>query len=146
MLEPTQRQHLLQTLCPPEGYELAFAIGTTYSLDLLALLSVPLAFAQFDWEDDAGRPSADPLALLEALRRYADRLHIFCQVGSIAVPTKAQLLFGYLETPCSGSGHWVGSFIPRCGFYVLLRQISRCCIACYASVAISPLIIRGILS
>ena len=97
MLEPTQRQHLLQTLCPPEGYELAFAIGTTYSLDLLALLSVPLAFAQFDWEDDAGRPSADPLALLEALRRYADRLHIFCQVGSIAVPTKAQLLFGYLE-------------------------------------------------
>ncbi|MGB8983043.1 MAG: hypothetical protein WCC12_14300 [Anaerolineales bacterium] len=97
MLEPTQRQHLLQALCPPEGYELTFAIGTTYSLDLMALLSVPLAFAQFDWEDAAGRPAADPLALLEALRRYADRLHIFCQVGAIAVPAKTQLLFGYLE-------------------------------------------------
>lgn len=97
MLAPNQRQHLLQVLRPPEGYELAFAIGTTYSLDLMALLSVPLAFAQFDWEDDAGHPAADPLALLEALRRYADRLHIFCQAGCITVAPKNQLLFGYLE-------------------------------------------------
>jgi len=97
MLAPNQRQHLLQALRPPEGYELTFAIGTTYSLDLMALLCIPLAFAQFDWEDDAGRPSADPLALLEALRRYANRLHIFCQAGCISVPPKNQLLFGYLE-------------------------------------------------
>lgn len=98
MLEPNQRQHLLQALRPPEGYELSFAIGTTYSLDLTALLSVPLAFAQFDWEDESGRPAADPLALLESLRRYADKLHIFCQAGCIAVPSKQHLLFGYLET------------------------------------------------
>jgi len=97
MLAPNQRQHLLEALRPPDGYELSFAIGTTYSLDLMALLCVPLAFAQFDWEDDAGRPAADPLALLEALRRYADRLHVFCQAGCISVPSKGQLLFGYLE-------------------------------------------------
>src|ERR1044072_614620 len=97
MLEPHQRQHLLQALRPPEGYELSFAIGTTYSLDLMALLCVPLAFAQFDWEDDAGKPAADPLALLEALRRYSDRLHVFCQAGCMSVPSKGQLLFGYLE-------------------------------------------------
>jgi hypothetical protein len=97
MLAPNQRQHLLEALRPPDGYELSFAIGTTYSLDLMALLCIPLAFAQFDWEDDAGRPAADPLALLEALRRYADRLHVFCQAGCISVPSKGQLLFGYLE-------------------------------------------------
>lgn len=97
MLAPNQRQHLLEALRPPDGYELSFAIGTTYSLDLMALLCIPLAFAQFDWEDDAGQPAADPLALLEALRRYSDRLHVFCQAGCISVPAKGQLLFGYLE-------------------------------------------------
>lgn len=97
MLAPNQRQHLLEALRPPDGYELSFAIGTTYSLDLMAFLCIPLSFAQFDWEDDAGQPSADPLALLEALRRYSDRLHVFCQAGCISVPSKGQLLFGYLE-------------------------------------------------
>lgn len=121
MLEPTQRQHFLQALSPPEGYELSFAIGTTYSLDLTTLLSVPLAFARFDWEDDAGHPVAEPLALLEAIRRYADRLHIFFQAGGIAVPSKDQLLFGYLENcvfqvqaPLGGVFHpkvWVLRFV-----------------------------------
>lgn len=97
MLEPNDRRHLLEALRPPDGYQLDCAIGTTFSLDLLALLTVPLAFALFDWEDEAGRPAADPLAVLEALRRYADRIHIFCQAGRIALPTNAQLLFGYLE-------------------------------------------------
>jgi hypothetical protein len=97
MLAPNQRQHLLEALRPPAGYELSFAIGTTYSLDLMALLCIPLAFAQFDWEDNAGKPAADPLALLEALSRYSDRLHVFCQAGCISVPSKGQLLFGYLE-------------------------------------------------
>ena len=45
---------------------------TTFSLDLLALLTAPLAFTFFDWQDAEGRPNQDPLALLEALRRYAD--------------------------------------------------------------------------
>jgi len=97
MLEPNQRQQFLQTFCPPEGYDLSFAIGTTYSLDLTALLNIPLAIAQFDWEDKDGRPTADPLATLEALRRYADCLHIFCQSGCIAVPQKQSPLFEYLE-------------------------------------------------
>lgn len=97
MLEPNQRQQFLQAFRPPEGYDLSFVIGTTYSLDLTALLNIPLAIAQFDWEDQDGRPTADPLAMLEALRRYADRLHIFCQSGCIAVPEKQSLLFEYLE-------------------------------------------------
>jgi hypothetical protein len=41
-------------------------IGTTCSLDLVALLTAPLAFIFCDWEADSdhGRPTADPLALL----------------------------------------------------------------------------------
>lgn len=97
MLDPDDRRHLLESLRPPAGYELDHAIGTTFSLDLLALLIAPLAFTLFDWEDDNGNLNADPLALLETLRRYAGRVSIFCQAGQIAVPRGSHQLYGYLE-------------------------------------------------
>ena len=97
MLDPRQRVLLLESLRPPLGYSLDRAVGTTYSLDLLALLTAPLAFTVFDWEDKEGRPTADPLALLEALRRSADRVVLFCQAGQIKVPPREQRLLAYLE-------------------------------------------------
>lgn len=97
MLDPDDRRHLLESLRPPPGYELDHAIGTTFSLDLLALLIAPLAFTLFDWEDEEGNLNADPLALLETLRRYAGRVSIFCQAGQISVPRGSHQLYGYLE-------------------------------------------------
>ncbi len=97
MLRPLERRHLLEALRPPAGYDLERAIGTTYSLDLMTLLTVPLAFALFDWEDEGGKPTADPLAILEAIRRYADRVHIFCQAGGISVPKGNRILLNNLE-------------------------------------------------
>lgn len=96
MLDPETRSHTLEILRPPPGYELERAVGTTFSLDLLALLTTPLAFTLFDWEDEEGRTTSDPLAILESVRRYADRISIFCQAGRIAVP-KTHQLFSYLE-------------------------------------------------
>jgi len=96
MLDPETRSHTLEILRPPQGYELDRAIATTFSLDLLALLTAPLAFTLFDWEDEEGRTTNEPLAILESLRRYADRISIFCQAGRIAVP-KTHQLFSYLE-------------------------------------------------
>ncbi len=86
MLEAEDRQLLLDALRPPAGYALDRAVGTTYSLDLMSLLVAPLAFALFDREASDGRLVADPIALLEAVRRNADRIDIFCQAGQIAVP------------------------------------------------------------
>lgn len=98
MLSPQDRNHLLSVLRPPAGYELEYAIGTTYSLDLYTLLTVPLAFTLFDFENEQGLPNADPLALLEAVRRHADRLVLFCQTGRIQLPnTKSSRLLCYLE-------------------------------------------------
>lgn len=97
MLDPRNRQLLLESLRPPEGYKLDRAIGTSYSLDLLALLTAPLAFTFFNWEDDEGRPAGDPLALLESIRRHADRIRLFCQAGEIKLPPPSQRLVGYLE-------------------------------------------------
>lgn len=98
MLDPQRDRSLfMEGLRPPAGYQLDSAIGTTFTLDLMSLLTVPLAFTFFDWEDEDGRPTTDPLALLEALRRHVDRLSIFCQAGRIAVPRQYQPLIGCLE-------------------------------------------------
>lgn len=104
MLDPRGGQLLLASLRPPDGFNFDCAVGTTYSLDLIALLTTPLAFAMFDWQDDQGRlaagpgtPTADPLALLQSLRRCADRIHIYCQAGQIKVPAGNQPLLAHLE-------------------------------------------------
>ena len=97
MLTPRSRRLLLEALRPPPGHSLSRAIGTSYTLDLMALLTAPLAFTFFDHEDDDGRPIADPLALLQAVRSNADRIHIFCQAGGIAVPSSGRTLLSYLE-------------------------------------------------
>jgi hypothetical protein len=97
VLEPQSRTLVLDALRPPSGWRLDYAIGTTFSLDLVALLAAPLAFSFLDRTDREGKLAADPVSLLEALRRSADNFAIFCQVGRIAVPGPDRLLLSYLE-------------------------------------------------
>jgi hypothetical protein len=99
MLKPDERSHLLELLRPPAGCHFDCAVGTTFSLDLISALTLPLSFAFFDWEQTDGELVADPLALLEALRRYGDRFTVFCQSGQIRLPAKYPPLVALLE-PC----------------------------------------------
>ena len=97
MLAPNHRQVYLDALKPPTGYSLDRAIGTSFSLDLLTLLTVPLGFALLDWGDNTKELLHDPVKLLESLRRYADRTMVFCQAGRISIPARRHPLFAYLE-------------------------------------------------
>ncbi|GAB4335869.1 MAG: phospholipase D family protein [Desulfobulbaceae bacterium] len=97
MLEPGERQLLADALRPPDGYQFDSAVSTTYTLDLLTLLTMPVAFTLYHWATSEGRTKLDPLALLDAVRRHARHICVFCQAGRIAVPKRSQLLFGYLE-------------------------------------------------
>lgn len=97
MLDPRDRRLLFEAFEPPEGYGLDCAVGTTFSLDLLAMVTVPLTFAQMDMHDGEGRLRLDPLALLKAMRDHMDRIHVFCQAGQIAVPQHFRGLFAFLE-------------------------------------------------
>ena len=97
MLQPNDRRHLFESLRPPEGYALDYAIGTTFTLELLALLTAPLAFTTFDWADEDGHLTRSPQALLATMQQYADRITIFCQTGKIAIPKNHSLLYSYLE-------------------------------------------------
>ena len=97
MLGTRERTLLLENLRPPAGYRLRRAVGTSFTLDLMALLTAPLAFTFFDAHDEDGAPLADPVALLEALRRHAEKVTLFCQAGAIGVPRPDQNLLAYLE-------------------------------------------------
>lgn len=118
MLDPLDRRHILDALRPPAGYDVDAAIGTTYSLDLMTLLTVPLAFALFDWEDGTDQPGPDPLALLEATRRYAGRIHLFCQAGGTCIPKASSQLLYQLEDIVHEvrSRHDRGIFHPKMWF------------------------------
>jgi len=93
VLSPDERTLLVDLLAPPGGgYHLEWAVATTFTLDLTALLPVPLGFAGADLSR-----AADPLSLLQAARNYSDRIDVFCQAGHVAVPTKNNDLLAFLE-------------------------------------------------
>ena len=95
MLEPDDRHELLASLQPPAGFSLDRAVGTTFSLDLQALLTAPVAFALLEAErEDDGHGAT---VILEAIRRNASRIDVFCQAGQIAIPSAYRPLLAYVE-------------------------------------------------
>jgi hypothetical protein len=117
MLEPNCRRLLMESLQPPDGCRLDWAVGTTYTLDLMALLTAPVAFAFSDWQDRDGRPTCDPLALLKAVRQYASQICLFCQTGKIHVPQVYQPLLASLEeSVVEANAPQGGSFHPKMWF------------------------------
>ena len=96
MLNPNNnRLNYGSILYPPNNYELDFAIGTTYSLDLDALVgsSISLGLSQ---ETDSNLRE-NPIFLLEALRSTSDKIALFCENGRIHYPNKPTQLYILLE-------------------------------------------------
>lgn len=122
MLRPGDQRLLLDAVRPPDGYALDHALAMTYSLDLAALLSIPLALTFNDWNEEEQGARVDPIALLEAVRRHSDRLTVLCQAGEIALPNSRRNLFAFLEpvvrqvtAPGGGVFHpkvWVSRYLP----------------------------------
>ncbi|WP_062287469.1 phospholipase D family protein [Demequina phytophila] len=96
-LAPETRVLLTDALRPPAGFALDIAVGTTYSLNLTSLLMAPLSFAMQERTADANGDATDPIALLEAVRRHADRTTVFCQAGGIDVPPAYRSLVTFVE-------------------------------------------------
>lgn len=92
MLEPDGRAALSEQLRPPAGFALLHAVGTTFTLDLTSALSVPLSFAGHHV-----RETDDPIAILDAVWRAADRVDVFAQAGHVVAPRQATDLVAFLE-------------------------------------------------
>lgn len=96
MLDPHKRTTYVDALRPPEDYELYWAVGTTFSLDLLTLLIIPMSMAFYDCSGEADI-ATDQVTVLDAVRRMADRFVVFCQSGRISIPRRDTRLFNLLE-------------------------------------------------
>lgn len=96
MIRPAEdRLNYSNLLNPPLGYEVEFAIGTTYSLDLEALVGVPMALSLSEEMDSTF--IENPIFILEGLRRSADKFILFSEAGQIKVPQNANFIFSLLE-------------------------------------------------
>jgi hypothetical protein len=91
MLEPHDRATLTDQLVPPPGYMLKRAVGTSFTLDLTTALSIPLSFASRRLGAET-----EPLGILDAVRRVADRIDIFAQAGEISMGNPSDLV-AFLE-------------------------------------------------
>ena len=119
MLPPDSRTTAFELLHPPEGYRLDFAVLTTYTLDLEALLVLPLSVLAHP-EGGLEALLADPLQLHQAIRDAGDRVHVFVDATGIAIPKGARSLYSMLEpsvhpvrAPNGGIFHpkvWVARF------------------------------------
>lgn len=96
MLNPNNdRLDYGQLLAPPDGYKLDFAVGTTYSLDLDALVGACIALGLSEETDS--ELMKNPICLLEALRSTGDKVALFCEGGQIHMPNKVTALYILLE-------------------------------------------------
>lgn len=77
------------------GYELEFAVGTTYSLDAEAFLAIALSFARLGDVSEADFQS--PFRLLEGLRQANNRVAIFCNRGGLQPPVRMNPLYAMLD-------------------------------------------------
>jgi len=96
-LSPDSRVLLTEALQPPPGYTVDVAVGTTYSLDLTALLLAPMSFALFEHTRAGHLEAVDPIRLLDAVRRHAGHTTVFCQAGAIAIPGAYRSIFTFVE-------------------------------------------------
>lgn len=127
MLNPNNdRLDYGQILSAPDKYKLDFAIGTTYSLDLDALVGASLALGLS--EDTDSKLAKNPIALLEALRVTGNKIALFCEAGQIHMPSKVTSLYMLLEqmvyqvkTKSKGKGTFP-SFHPK---FWLIRYVDE---------------------
>ena len=122
MLSPDVRAVAMDLLRPPGDHRLDLAVLTTYTLDLDALLALPLAvLSQSD--SSVEELMDDPLRLIAALREAGDRIHVFVDETGIGVPDRGRELVSTLESsvhpvraPNGGVFHpkvWLARFAPE---------------------------------
>ncbi|WP_027062834.1 phospholipase D family protein [Mesorhizobium loti] len=97
VLAPDNRLLFGTALHPPKNHRLHSAIGTTYSLDFIAALTVPVALTLGSALDRA-EVAQNALATLAAMQRLSDRVMICVEAGNIhARPGRQHRLVTLLE-------------------------------------------------
>lgn len=91
----TDRVNYGDLLTAPAGFHLDFALGTTYSLDLDALMSACLSLGLSTSPDSA--MADNPMALFAALSEMRGRLVVFCEKGKVRFSGAYKQLYSQIE-------------------------------------------------
>lgn len=91
----TDRVNYGDILTAPAGFHLDFALGTTYSLDLDALMSACLSLGLSTSPDSA--MADNPMALFAALSEMGGRLVVFCEKGKVRFSGAYKQLYSQIE-------------------------------------------------
>lgn len=96
MLHPQNNSLEYSTgIAPPDGFELKYAMGTTYSLDLEALLMIPIAMI---YASHIEKVNGDlTYETISALSDVSKKIDIFCQKGNIKSPKQNNPLYSFWE-------------------------------------------------
>lgn len=121
---PDSRSLMTTLVTPPPGMVLDEALATTYTLDPLTLLTIPLHLAWLASGNDKSL-LGDGIRLYEALRRVGERLTVYADRGRMQAPGQAHPLYCLLESmivevraPGGGAFHpklWVLRFVEPDG-------------------------------
>ena len=96
MLSPDARSVAMELLRPEPGYTIDRVVITSFSLDLEALLILPLAvLAHADGGID--ELVSRPLLLMEGLREAGERIHVFVDQAGMKIPARNRKLYSILE-------------------------------------------------
>lgn len=82
-------------LMPPPGWHLVRAVATTYSLDFETLIAALIPLGLGGDIDD--KEMHNPISIMQAIRRVADKLVIFCEGGQVKCPTSTSRLITLLD-------------------------------------------------
>ena len=97
MLNPDDQVLLTDALRPPPGFEIDYAVTTTYSLTLESILVAPMSFAMASADDVGTAAANNPIATLDAVQRHVDRTTVFVQASGIHIPKSHSRIFAFLE-------------------------------------------------
>ena len=86
-----------EKLLPPTGYEADALLATTFSLDLVTALGLPLALIRQGQFADRTAETASRLAVIEAIKRFSGSYRVFCDAGGIRVPPRRWRALSFLD-------------------------------------------------
>lgn len=86
-----------ELLIPPPGFLLERAVATTYSLDLNALLAIPVAMYYSKTIETDFTKNPDPFDVIHAISEAKKSVTVFCQRGKIQVPNKHNKLISFTQ-------------------------------------------------
>lgn len=85
-----------ELLSPHQNFRLDQAVATSYSVNLQALLSIPVALIYRQTLE--GDFTASPAKMLESIKQTSSRVTVYHQKGLLHVPHAFNWLYAYLET------------------------------------------------